>query len=113
MCVNCVSLCVGDIYNNVTSTCSHQRAPPVLHKLLQPLGTNLGEVMFGRSCKKCVMFPLVLGDDSLWYWSDPCLCLEVKCDEVFSIIAKLSITINLISLVVPLTAVHGLENVDT
>ena len=73
----------------------------------------MGEEVIMPFIVSSISVPLVFGDDSLWFWSDPCQCLQVKCYEVFSIITKLNKPINLSSLIIPFTAVHPLEDVDT
>lgn len=96
----------------MSDTCSHQRAPPVVYILLQPLRTML-QVVVLIVFHSSFILPLVFGDDSLLFGSSPGLCLQVQRNEVFSIKCMLIKTFNLISFIIPLTAVHILDDVNT
>ena len=94
------------------STFSQQRFLPVFQILLQPLDANLSDVILLALCFTLPL-PPEFGDDSLWFWSDERLCLQIQSDEVFSIKSILIITADVVALIVIFTARQPLVNVGT
>lgn len=94
-------------------TFSHQRALSIGHILLQPVNTNLAQIVLPGFQLSFVVVPPCCGHKSLLFCSDPCSGLHVPSYEVFSIIAILSKTISFIILIIPFTAIHKLDDVGT
>lgn len=94
-------------------TCSPQRAPWIVQILLQPLGTNVSEVVLLSGWESSVRVVLLFSDDCLLLWSDPRLCLKVKRQKVLAIVTQLIIAGHIICFSILFTAIHLLINMHT
>lgn len=86
MCINATKKCLLLLYyiRSCDSTCSQQRAPPVVQIHLQPVNALIGEDVLKKWCLYVVRIQLVFGENGerrrrrRRRRSDPCLRYQIK-----------------------------------